>query len=1647
MKEAIEHAINTRELPPNMEWGENDYCIEFLFRYFCRNAPERYLVHCQKERWKTSIRNHLSVFRNAIGLMKCGPYKIELKEGAEPVSTRPYPLSPEKRLALDKMLDVLLDNKVIEPSTNADWSSPVLLVAKGTTPPSFRMVIDFRKLNSLIENKAVVYPRVDDIMEVCQDAIYMVLIDARDYYFQRELDPESRDYTTFKCHRGSFRWCRCPQGMRTSSAAAIMPVARELHDMLYSNVLMYCDDILCWNKDEEASLELFEKLIKRLKDYGLTVGWNKVFILLNKACYVSHVIEDGTVRPSPKLTKCIDELPNPTTVKQVQCFLGLVQYYRMYIPFLSEHAACLTELTKKDTPFVWGEQHTTAVESIKSLLNKAILYIVDWNADLWLVSDASGSALGAVLLMKKDDRFYPLKFVSRMLTPLERAYENRERELRAGVFGMQSMHVYLEHRVFTWAVDHLNLTFIMKAAASNGRLARLAIWLSMWQYNIVHLAGTHVLMQIADAISRLAINNSEDGDLAHVPFEDDAVQSIFTDAIDPAKTIDRYDPNTYKMSNSDTKGVLLHDGTSMSIPVNPKVGGARFLNMLNGTCEVNSAIRPTRALNMLASIATELPINVVELFHGLGSISEALNQAGARVIATVANDNAVTLPVDGRIAFSSTEELSRALEQKTVRMPHIDMVVATIHYGYNSPGCFLTPTAHTTGMQICDAVQALNKRCNRIRCITIFVPEVADIKKLGLTEGRLKSMGYLTYEEPTKYRTTSFGDPLTHSQCVLVYSNREMIKLPNHTHYSNVPARPLLARQLYDLPVEVFGTCGPLRHRSMSEDLDGEGKELCETESTKIYEGSGPLPRMRPGKQTALATIVDATGAPVNVHIMEACDYAALYGLPHAGRSAMAQWPANIAAKALHRTPTSLLARAVMTTVVKQLSSTGRPSEEASLSDQGFATIRETSIKERTFGAILRSRTDTGAPRPQDVHTRVTARRGHRASDVTTASVPAPACTNPSDESEPTEDARASTLTFDWLETQSPRNHTSEKESAPTRGNNPGENNEAGPGSGEGDKENESLPAQSITITREEIRCAQRDDPDIQKIARAVDARARLKECPTHERRAASESYRKAIAAMGKRLAGYAQSTFREDDGILRFADANRQVPVPIITKELGQKAILMSHGAMSTVHIGNTRAQAFIRLRFWWIGMRHDITHHVKHCLQCQRCKFEASPGYGFAHLRFYDTPGKCIAVDVVVLNMASPSGTKYFFTVLDTFSHWCDAYPMPDMESATCAEALWQWIKNCGLPDEVRSDRGQNLNLSEIFKELYKLFKIKGQLSAAWSPQSNPVERLHKWLGAALRLLFAEHDMEVEKSAEFAIYIYRSTPNLVTGFTPFLLHHGRESRFPTEVFEDKRADLSANEYVAHLQELMPQVYDVAKVAQMQAQERAAEYYNERHGALPDIVEGDHVFLADHSHNRSDMPVKVLPKCTGPWRVVRHSTSGVDLENVYSGLRKAASLRHVRRAHVVPSADLVVARGHQPFDPAQHGQVNAGRAPGAMAIVRMPGHTAAWHVARLVSTQDDYLSWTIQWYNIDMGSPKGTNRVTAPYFPCWADESDVEARTHEPAEGHRPLQHCVNKARICHPTFALAPDHTLPSNIRALLKSKYKKHQLITKE
>ena len=108
--------------------------------------------------------------------------------------------------------------------------------------------------------------------------------------------------------------------------------------------------------------------------------------------------------------------------------------------------------------------------------------------------------------------------------------ENRERELRAGLYCMMKCNSLLAHHVFTWCTDHANIKWVMQAKTENQRIARLALWLSQYMYNLQHLAGRHVLMQIADALSRLCIETGEDRDI-FVPFEDENVQHELLNAI------------------------------------------------------------------------------------------------------------------------------------------------------------------------------------------------------------------------------------------------------------------------------------------------------------------------------------------------------------------------------------------------------------------------------------------------------------------------------------------------------------------------------------------------------------------------------------------------------------------------------------------------------------------------------------------------------------------------------------------------------------------------------------------------------------------------------------------------------------------------------------------------------------------------------------------------------------------------------------------------------------------------------------------------------------------------------------------------------------------------------------------------------------
>ena len=365
--------------------------------------------------------------------------------------------------------------------------------------------------------------------------------------------------------------------------------------------------------------------------------------------------------------------------------------------------------------------------------------------------------------------------------------------------------------------------------------------------------------------------------------------------------------------------------------------------------------------------------------------------------------------------------------------------------------------------------------------------------------------------------------------------------------------------------------------------------------------------------------------------------------------------------------------------------------------------------------------------------------------------------------------------------------------------------------------------------------------------------------------------------------------------------------PWDSVLPSLGAAVILIAHDALAAVHIGDRKLLHWLRQRYWWHGMAADCATHTKTCKLCQRMKFTCSPGYGFMQLRLYDGPGKSLSIDIVVLHHATAKGTKNLFTILDNFSHYADAHPLQQAPASECAKALLRWVYIYGVPQEVRSDRGLNLNLSEVFKELYKLLGVTSILGQPYAPQSNSVERFHRWLGAALRILFYDSDLDVDDSLGATLMIWRSTVCRVTGFTPAMLHFGREMRFLTDAFSSTTVAVSPEEYVHHVQQQMQAVWQAARTAQQIAQDESAHYYNLKHGVVRDIAQGSHVFKWKLPRYQGEVSTHLLPRCTGPYKVLQISGRGAKLQHCVSGKTTTASLRHIKPAYLRAGDDQLM--------------------------------------------------------------------------------------------------------------------------------------------
>ena len=202
--------------------------------------------------------------------------------------------------------------------------------------------------------------------------------------------------------------------------------------------------------------------------------------------------------------------------------------------------------------------------------------------------------------------------------------------------------------------------------------------------------------------------------------------------------------------------------------------------------------------------------------------------------------------------------------------------------------------------------------------------------------------------------------------------------------------------------------------------------------------------------------------------------------------------------------------------------------------------------------------------------------------------------------------------------------------------------------------------------------------------------------------------------------------------GVSLLCDVSQGKPRPVIPREWTYRVFEAVH---SLAHTGPRPTQRAVAERFVWHGLKKDIKRWCKECHSCQAAKIHR-------HTR---TPISCrpppsgrflsLHVDLVG-PLPSSEGMTYLFTVIDRFTRWPEAIPLPDAKTATCVKALIRhWISRFGIPADITSDRGAQFT-SSLWAELGSTLGIHMQQTTAYHPQANGmVERLHRQLKSSLK------------------------------------------------------------------------------------------------------------------------------------------------------------------------------------------------------------------------------------------------------------------------------------------------------------------------
>lgn len=327
---------------------------------------------------------------------------IETEEGAKPPHRPLFQLSPSELLATKEYIIDLLRSGKIRPS-KSPYGAPLFFIKLKN---KLRGVIDYRALNRITKKNNSPIPRIDEMFDRLGGSVIFSKMDLKTGYHQVRVCPEDIEKTAFNSKYGQYEFLVMPMGLCNAPATFQTLMNDLFREHIDEFVVVYIDDLLVFSKSQEEHYKHLDIVLAKLSEHELYVGENKCQFCVPEIEFLGMFVNGKGIRIGDDRVEAVRQWPLPRSLTHLRSFIGLLQFFRIFIKDFSRIAAPLTNLTRKGGGMGrWNDSCTEAFQLLKTkLISAPVMSAPDWSKGFRCHTDACQTAVGGTLTMKVTKR-------------------------------------------------------------------------------------------------------------------------------------------------------------------------------------------------------------------------------------------------------------------------------------------------------------------------------------------------------------------------------------------------------------------------------------------------------------------------------------------------------------------------------------------------------------------------------------------------------------------------------------------------------------------------------------------------------------------------------------------------------------------------------------------------------------------------------------------------------------------------------------------------------------------------------------------------------------------------------------------------------------------------------------------------------------------------------------------------------------------------------------------------------------------------------------------------------------------------------------------------------------------------------------------